>query len=310
MNPEIRNVLERSNAVPSAPQLVTRLMELTNDPNFKQTDLVKLLTSDAGIAADLLRLANSALFSGGRKVATLSEAITRLGTRRIRTLVIGRSMVSQMNAASSGAIDASYYWRRSLATAALAARFAEANPKLQRELAFMGGLLCDIGVPVLARALGAKYAPAAESYGPLHGEHLLEKELDCVGVTHPEVSAFALERWALQGDLVLGVRHHHSETLPEDLPEMASGIANVVNGCSEIARFLCETPNKQVIRGACTWAVGKIGTDLETLGNVLKQVESDIGELAASLQVDVIPSRIYAIIAETIREQLAQPVEA
>ncbi|MFO0839668.1 MAG: HDOD domain-containing protein [Phycisphaerae bacterium] len=310
MQAELKSLIERSDAIPSAPQLVTRLLEITNDPNFKQPELVKLLSSDAGIATDMLRLANSALFSGGRKVATLSEAITRLGTRRIRTLVIGRSMVDQLNTKGSKLLDASYYWRRSLGAAVLAARFADLNSELQRELSFMGGLLCDLGVPVLARAMPQKYAPAAAAYGPLHGEHLLEKELACVGVTHPEVSAMALERWSLPTALVAAVRHHHAEPIPDDLPESAAALAAVIGASSEIARFLCESPNKQQIRAACIWATARVGIDLSALGEVLKLVESDINELAACLRVDVVPSRIYAIIAESIREAISEPVGA
>ena len=83
-------------------------------------DVVKLLSTDPGIVTDLLRLANSSLFGGRQKITSLADAFTRLGVRRVRTLIVGRSMISSISNDRNILIDTSYFWRRSLATAVLA----------------------------------------------------------------------------------------------------------------------------------------------------------------------------------------------
>lgn len=306
MNPEIIKQIESSRAVPSPPQIVARLLQITNDPNYRQSDVIKLLSTDPGVVSDILRLANSALLGTGRKIASIDDALVRLGIRRVRTMVIGRSMVEQVNAGPGSAIDTSYYWRRSLATGVLASRFAETMTGVQRDVAFMAGLLCDVGVVILARALPQRYRPAADCYAPQHAEDLVNAELDAAGVAHPEVSAWALEKWGLPPEIVNSVRYHHSEAIPENLASITR-TAGILNGASELARLLCEAPNKPAIRGVCTWVAGKAGLALSTLASVLRHIEADVTELARQLKVDVIPSRVYTLIAEGIAEELAAP---
>ncbi|TWT44755.1 HDOD domain protein [Phycisphaerae bacterium RAS1] len=304
MNPEIIKQIESSGTIPSPPQIVARLLQVTRDPDYKQSDVVRLLSSDAGVVSDILRLANSVLLGGGRKLASIDDALVRLGIRRVRTMVIGRSMIDQVNTGRHCEIDTSYYWRRSLATGVLAARFAEQITGVQRDAAFMAGLLCDVGVVILARAMPPAYHPAAECYAPRRAEDLVNTELDSVGLAHPEVSAWALEKWGLPPEIVTAVRYHHSEALPET-PAPVTRTAGILNGASELARLLCESSNKPAVRGVCTWAAGKAGLPLSALSSVLRHIEADVTELAGHLRVDVIPSRVYALIAEGIAEELA-----
>ncbi|MCG3126467.1 MAG: hypothetical protein CHACPFDD_01303 [Phycisphaerae bacterium] len=304
MSPELVALLQRSPAVPSAPEVVRHLVKIANDPDYKQADLVRVVSADAGIAADILRLANSALLGGQHRIATLSDAIVRLGIRRIRTLVISRCMIHGVSAASRGQIDPSYFFRRSLATAALAARIAERSTGVDRDAAFVGGLLCDVGVMILSGAMPQRYRPAAECYAPLHADDLVSREREILQTTHPEISAWLLDRWMLPSLVVEAVRHHHDLT-PHVASEPVAHLAGILNGSSEVARALCEAPNRTQIRGMCVWAMEHARLDLEQLVPILRTVESDIAELATTLQVEIISSRIYGIIADAIAEQLA-----
>lgn len=304
MSPELVALLEKSPAVPSAPEVVRHLVKIANNPDYKLADLVRVVSSDAGIAADILRLANSALLGGQHRIATLSEAIVRLGIRRIRTLVISRCMIHGVSAAGRGQIDPSYFFRRSLATAALSARFAERGAGVDRDAAFVGGLLCDVGVMILSGAMPQRYRPAAECYAPLHADDLVGREKEILQASHPEISAWLLERWMLPSLVVEAVRHHH-DLCPHVASEPVAHLAGILNGSSEIARALCEAPNRHHIRGTCVWAMEQARLELEQLGPVLQHVEADIAELAATLQVEIIPSKIYGIIAESIAGQLS-----
>lgn len=303
MNSQVLSAIERTDAIPSPPQIVTRLLEITRDENFKQDDVVKLLSTDPGVSSDILRLANSAMFGVVRKIATLGQALTLLGIRRVRTLVIGRCMVDKLSGGSNQIIDPSYYWRRSLATGVLSAHFADHVAPGQRDIAFMGGLLCDVGVVILSRALPEKYKAVAAEYAPQQGSHFLEKELQTLGITHAEVSAAALQKWNLPEDMVQAIRHSHDTTRP-NLGERAAQLAGVLNGAGQIAQLLCEAPDKKSIGSRCQDAMSLVGLDSVVLKHVLKKIEQDIGEFATILKVDVIPSRVYSLIADSIAEQL------
>ncbi|MCC6359535.1 MAG: HDOD domain-containing protein [Phycisphaerales bacterium] len=304
MNVEILKTIESRGAIPSLPNIVLRLIEVTNDPNFKQADVVKLLSTDPGIVTDLLRLANSSLFGGRQKITSLADAFTRLGVRRVRTLIVGRSMISCISNDRSILVDTSYFWRRSLATAVLASRFASKLAPDSRDQAFLGGLLCDVGVIVLSRAYPDKYEVAARNYAPLAGDGFISQEVELVGITHAEVSAEALRQWMLPPELADAIRLHHTENPAGVAPGVAT-IARIINGGSDIARLLCEVAKPAKIASVCRTAMAHVGLPTAALAELLPTVESDISELAAALRVDVIPSRVYRILAEGMAEQLA-----
>ena len=67
MKAEIFEAIKRSGAVPSMPQVVTRFLEIIQQPDFSYDEVVAVLSTDPGTAADILRLSNSALFGPTRK---------------------------------------------------------------------------------------------------------------------------------------------------------------------------------------------------------------------------------------------------
>ena len=60
MNANLLDAIKKSAAVPSMPQVVTRFLEIMQDPSFDYNDLVKVLSSDPGTVSEVLRLVNSA----------------------------------------------------------------------------------------------------------------------------------------------------------------------------------------------------------------------------------------------------------
>ncbi len=303
LSPVLQQIDQKS-AVPSPPVVVSRLMEITADPNYRQDDVAKLLATDAGIAATLLRIANSALFVGVRKATTVQEALTRLGLQHVRSLVAAHSMIASFGGGSIGPIDLSYFWRRSLATAILSARLADRVRRTLRDPAFTAGLLADIGVIILTRALPKQYGPVAELYAPKQCDDFLPRELDAVGVSHAEVSAVALERWALPTPIVEAVRWHHAQAMDE-APDRVVPLARVLHGSSDIARFLCEAAAAPTLRAMSVWAMERVGLPLSALCEVLPGVESDLSDLANALKIEIIPSRVYKLLADSLAEQLA-----
>lgn len=305
MSSEALELLKRSAAVPSVPHVVTRFLEITQQPDFHYDDLAELLGTDPGIASEILRLANSALFGVTRQVTSLRQALTLLGLKRIRSLVLSRYMVQGVGTGIRGGIDMSYLWRRSLASAVLSARFSDILVPGRREESFIAALLADIGVVILADCLHHRYHPVAEHYRPCHQYDLLEQERATVGVTHADVSAMVLEHWQLPEMIAQAVRHHHSWPVPPTVGEDVALCARVVNGSSRIGKLLCEKPHIEQVGPVCREAMELIGPELSVLAGTLGKIESDIEELAQILRVDVIPSNVYSLIADMVKEMIS-----
>jgi HD-like signal output (HDOD) protein len=302
MNAHVIESIRKSAAVPSIPQVVTRFLEVIQDPNFRYEEVVKVLSADAGTVSEILRLANSALFGLPREVTSLRQALTLLGPKRTRSLVLGRCLVDRMNDYPTGRLDKTYFWRRSLVGSVLSARLADAVAPDLREEAFVAGLLADIGVAILANALSEQYEPIAGEYRP-KGRYIGEdEERECVGVTHAEVSAMVLSSWGLPETICTAVNLQQSFTIQPTEP--AHRIARILNSADRVAKLLCEIPDEEQVALTCGEATAFIGVDLQALAGILEDIETDVRELALILRTDVIPSSVYARIAKVIQQQL------
>ena len=308
MHSETLETIKRSATIPSIPMVATRCYEMTPDPNCDYNKLVELLSTDPGIAAGILRLANSPLFGVTRAVGSLKHEITLLGVKRIRDLVLSRYLVQKTEDVGCGTIDFNYFWRLSLTTAILSSKFAASLAPHQRDEAFMGGLLADLGVLVLARALPKQYEPIALRYQPHESNDWIQGEYNLMGVTHGEVSVLVMEQWNLPAAVVEAVRYHHST--PADTPEDCSGatLARIVGGASDIAKVLSQTSNVESALEVCRNAMDEL--DLSVLVKTLDGIQDEIGSMAELLQVDVLNSKVFALICKQLIENLQQSLQS
>ncbi len=252
--------------------------------------------------AGRLREAEQACRQVLRQDPAQPQALTLLGPKRTRSLVLGRCLVDRMNDYPAGRLDKTYFWRRSLVGSVLSARLADALFPDLREEAFVAGLLADIGIAILANALDEQYQPIVGEYRPKGRFISEEEERECVGVTHAEISAMVLSSWGLPETICVAVNLQQSLTVQPTGP--AQRIARILNTADRVARLLCELPEEQDVTVTCTEATAFIGVDLQTLAGILENIEADVQELALILRTDVIPSSVYARIAEVIQRQL------
>ncbi|MCH7703991.1 MAG: HDOD domain-containing protein [Planctomycetes bacterium] len=307
MNAQVLDAIKKSAAVPSVPQVVTRFLQIMQDPNFEYSDMVKVLSADPGTVSEILRLANSALFGLRQKVVSLRQALTLLGPKRTRSLLLGRYLVDAVSRKRVDGLDMSYFWRRSLSASVVASRFADIVIPRKRDEVFISALLADIGIPILAEAVPDRYHAIAARFAPHARCATAADELQAIDATHAQVSAMVLAHWSLPEVLVRAVNLHQCDEPGDD---DAGGIARLLNAADRIAKLLCEVSSVDEVASVCTAATAFAGVDLQTLADILPTIERDIEELADALRIDVIPSEIYAVIARTVREHIGDPKPA
>ncbi len=307
MKAAVLDTLKRSAAVPSVPQVVLRFLEIMQDPEFSYRDLVKVLSADAGTVTEVLRLSNSALFGVRSKVVSLQHALTLLGPKRVRSILLGRYLVDAMSKKRVAGLDMSYFWRRSLASSVVASHFAALVLPKRRDEVSIGALLADIGIPILAEAFPKAYSGVIATYCPYGTFSKQEEEQAAIQVTHGEVAAMVLAHWSIPEDITRAVNLHASPTPGTD--EVAT-CARILNSGDKLAKLLCEVPNTEEVSRVCNEATAFVGTDVGVLLDLLPTIEKDIEDLADALRIDVIPSNVYALIAKTIEDALAAPAAA
>ena len=176
-DPGLKQAINRVGALPAAPRQYMALTRLLRDPDTSAARVAEVVVQDPTVAARVLRLTNSAYYSGGREVSDLRTAVTRLGQNALRQLVLA----SEVFAAGA---EADAVRDRSLRISQLAGRLL-AGPSA--ELASTAGLLAEVGL--LLPRLGAdnEAAPAA---------------------SYAITGAYLLGLWGLPGPIVEAVAFH------------------------------------------------------------------------------------------------------
>lgn len=149
---DISHILEQrlaagSLSLPPLPEVAQRVMALAGDDEASSATLAKLVHRDAGLAAAVLRTANSASVGGATQVVSLQQAVARLGMTEVSRIAFSVSMRDSIFAGGIYAAAFARVWRRSLATGLFAKEVAR-SLRLNVEIAFLCGLLWRVGQPL------------------------------------------------------------------------------------------------------------------------------------------------------------------
>ncbi len=208
---QIIETIRREPKVPAPSRTVHRILDMTKDPECDVNLVADLIGQDSSLTAQLLRQANSVLYGFSSPTSSVSAASKRLGLKRVRSAVVNQHVVSGLGKALPPGFDAHRYWQATLATSVAAQDLCrQLLPELADD-AGTAGLLCDIGVGLMAFGVPEAYRQvlSQSSSGPAPSLHRLERRL--LGVTHAEVGAAVLADWKIDQHIISAVRNHHAE---------------------------------------------------------------------------------------------------
>jgi len=145
-----------SNALelPTMPLVAARALGMLGRDDFSFAQIAALIETDPIVAARLLRLARSAAFAGLSRFDSVLTCVTRIGGEELRLFLV-ESAVHHVLESRDPCIAQMCrdLWRHSLAVAILSRDLASALGALHPDSAYLGGLLHDLGRPVLAATL-------------------------------------------------------------------------------------------------------------------------------------------------------------
>ncbi len=174
------------------------------EPNF--VEVVRILESDPGFAAEILTAANSALYAHSQ-VHTLIRAMQVLGTDLIKALTMSVAMRAFLKQFPQTE-EMRKCWRHSRASALLGEEIASAFA-VQKDRAYIAALMHDVGRFGLLAGSSSTYAKLlALGYdSPLE---LLSAERERLGFDHAQAGSLLITTWRLPSELagVAGTHHH------------------------------------------------------------------------------------------------------
>jgi HD-like signal output (HDOD) protein len=135
--------------------VAVKLQQLLATQGFNIEDVIDLISEDQSLAGSVLKVANSSYYAGLTKIATIKDAIIRLGAQEIANMAMLASQFSMYRSSNQTLNEMMKgLWNHALACAAGAKWLARKSGYhgLAPE-AFMGGLMHDIGKLALLKVL-------------------------------------------------------------------------------------------------------------------------------------------------------------
>ena len=179
------------------------------DPNYSLAEAARTLAQDQVVAAAVLRMANSPLFRGLSKIASLQPAVARLGTNALRTLLMHESFrAATFFRKGDATAYARFIWRRSLASACIMHALSKLTG-VDSDEAFLTGLLVDIGNVLVLRIVFSDQGSTACEIDLDTFQYLCD---EC----HQEFGELVADAWSLPPTLKTIISDHHTEPAQDD----------------------------------------------------------------------------------------------
>ena len=225
--------IECLDLLPPLSPVVGRLLSQLASGNLTYKLLSDFVQKDVLLCAHILRTVNSAAYARPRSINSVAQAMSLLGVNKLRRIVAGFGLTNLFTKTKIAPT-----WSRmrfnlhSGATGILTEAIVDAMPVVDKEGAFVAGLMHDLGRLMLAVALPEEYE-TINAMVAISGGDYTTSEREALGFDHAELAGLALTKWKLPELICRAATYHHSPEHPN-----APWLATVVHRADRFVDYL------------------------------------------------------------------------
>ncbi len=229
----VNTLIDRCVDLSPSPVIIARLSAMISAGDYDSSEVQRIVMTDESLSAAVLRTANSAAFGVPGRVFDLRDGIVRLGSSTLRRIVMQQeSRRLFADAGSAYGLRRQDLWRASVGGALGAELLAESSGACEPGVAYVGGLLRDIGKLAVDVALGPQAFQVTDP-DPTPQRGFTERERLRLGVDHAQLGAALGARWGLPERICNAIRFHHDPPAPGE--DGADRLTDIVHA----ADFVC-----------------------------------------------------------------------
>ncbi len=299
----LKQFIDRAQQLYTLPQVAMEVLELTSQPTVDTRALKNCIENDPALTSRLLRVVNSSMYGLSREVKDLTQALSLLGCKPLKLLVLGFSLPPNLLESVEAEVLATY-WRRSLTTAVASREICRRWLHADGDEAFIAGLLKTIGMLVLIQQLGEQYVTFLEQVNREGGD-LMRLESSTLGFDHHILSARLLESWGLPETLPKSIAVCHDGARIANLPEDKRQLPQILH----TAGLLCElvTLGKaSILPGVYTAAGTYYDADQDSVDELILELQGHVDSLAGVLSLQLPPGIDVEDLLASAQQKLAE----
>ena len=199
---QMPELVEQVQWLPVFPAVLLRALALTAEEDSSFSQIEEVVRTDQVLAGHLLRVANSALYGAIQRIASIRQAIARVGVDICRKVMMASAFQPLFVSTTLREL-----WQHSLVMARLTEGLAELCGRIDPHEAFLAGLVHDVGrlaFQKLRREYVSDYQRLVEG-----GCEPVFAELVLCGFEHGAAGAEILRSWSFPDPLIEAVQYHH-----------------------------------------------------------------------------------------------------
>lgn len=194
--------------LPTLPHIVVQLLDKMHQPDPQIEELADLVMTDQVLTTAMITIVNSAFWGLTREVTSIRESIIYLGLRQVENLIYSVSLTNTFEQ-DAPLLKRVRFWEHSFGVALCSRLIAQRLRYPDEEMAYLAGLLHDIGEVILALYLYPTFEKVVEKIVE-EGATFCDAEEAVLGFDHADVGAWLVDRWNLPPGLRSVIAHHHN----------------------------------------------------------------------------------------------------
>jgi len=205
-------ILKSVKNIPAFPAAALKVMSLIDDPDFSIADVVDVIKYDQAIAANILRICNSAYFGLSHKVETVRDAVMRLGQQNVIRAVEAAGVSKFYKKAKGYGLDANKLWEHSVGVALMSQILSKRIFNCEDARLYTTALLHDIGKVIMGEFVDESFMKIYDIVSS-KGISFLEAEGEVIGIDHAELGGKIASQWNFPADMREAIVYHHRPDL-------------------------------------------------------------------------------------------------
>lgn len=281
----IHQVLRSIEHIPAVPAIILKVTEILKNEDYSVNELTEWIKYDQAIAADVLKMSNSAYLASRHRIGTIRDAVVYLGQKNLIKVVQTAGISKFFNKTGRVYVtSATELWEHSVAVALMSQILARMILKREDERLYLAALLHDIGKIVLGEYVYESYEKIMDMVAT-GGCSFLDAEEAVIGVNHAELGGMIAARWNYPQDIENTLTYHHRPDLSEQgdntqvwlvcLADQICMLAGFAGGTDGLAyRGMSDMMNKFAFNEKdLEWSMMQLVEDLERARDLVAVVE-------------------------------------
>jgi HD-like signal output (HDOD) protein len=303
ITPEVLEKLSRCKDLPSPPGVAAQIIELTQTVNSDVQTLAEVVSMDPVLSAKIIRMANSSLYMRRVEAVNVQQAVTMFGWTGTLNIALSFSLVNSAKKSNTTGLDYDLFWKRSLATAVACRKLGEITGYPLREELFLPGLLQDIGMLAIDKAIPGVYVDLKDIQQ--NHKKICQLEKSKIQSDHADIGAWLLSSWRIPEKITRLIAISHNIDAEEHAGLDAKLVKCILHSGMMADCIYCDEEYKDYMKAADV-ADKEFNLDITDFLSLIGKLTEEYQELAALFDVDAGDNHSLQENAENAKKVLLQ----